>query len=67
MKVSEVRELSTEELAQKERDLVRELWRARFDNHSNQLDDTSKISKLRKDIARVKTILSERQRKEGQE
>ncbi|MBW1762927.1 MAG: 50S ribosomal protein L29, partial [Deltaproteobacteria bacterium] len=38
----------------------RQLWKARFDNHTNQLDDTSSIPKLRRDLARVKTILTER-------
>jgi large subunit ribosomal protein L29 len=40
--------------------LRRQLWKARFDNHTNQLDDTSTIKKLRQDLARVKTILTER-------
>jgi ribosomal protein L29 len=43
-----------------EADLARELWQARFDNHTNQLDDTSSIKKLRRRIAKVKTILTER-------
>lgn len=60
MKAAEIRELSEAELFSKERELRRELWRARFDNFSNQLDDTAKIKHLRRDIARVKTILVER-------
>ena len=61
MKISEVREKSSEELQSLEGDLKRKLWKARFDNLSNQLDDTSSIPALRRDIARVKTVLTERQ------
>ncbi len=40
--------------------MARELWKSLFSNHSNQLDDTDKIRRLRRDIARVKTQLVER-------
>ena len=66
MKAEDIRENNTtDELVILERDLRRKLWKARFDNHTNQLDDTSEIVKIRKDIARVMTILTER-RKTGQ-
>lgn len=66
MKAEDIRENNTtEELVILERDLRRKLWKARFDNHTNQLDDTSEIQKIRKDIARVMTILTQR-RKTGQ-
>ena len=61
MKISDVREKSTEELKGLEQDLTRDLWRKRFDNHTNQLVDTSSINKLRRDVARVKTVLTERE------
>ena len=60
MKTSEIREQTDEELRNTQTDLARELWQARFDNHTNQLDDTSTIPKLRRRIATVKTILTER-------
>ena len=60
MKNAELREHTDEELRNMEADLSRELWQARFDNHTNQLDDTSSIKKLRRRIAKVKTILTER-------
>lgn len=63
MKATELRDESVDELRERERDLIRELWKARFDNHTNQLDDTAKIRRLRRDIARVKTILVERAEK----
>jgi len=60
VKTTEIREKSTDELEGLEQDLARQLWKARFENHSNQLDNTSNIPKLRRDVARVKTILTER-------
>ena len=60
MKTSEIREQTDEELRNTQTDLASELWQARFDNHTNQLDDTSTIPKLRRRIATVKTILTER-------
>jgi large subunit ribosomal protein L29 len=60
VKVSELREQTDEELRERERDLTRELWQSRMDNYTNQLDDTAKIRRLRRDIARVKTLLTER-------
>lgn len=65
MKPQDVREQSTEELVIMEGDLRRQLWKARFDNHTSQLDDTSSIPKLRRDLARVKTILTERRAAEA--
>ena len=65
MKTSELRENTEQELEQQERDLTRELWKTRMDNYTNQLDDTAKIRRLRRDIARVKTILVERRSAEG--
>ena len=60
MKPEDIRGNSVEELSVLEGDLRRQLWKARFDNHTNQLDDTSSIPKLRRDLARVKTILTQR-------
>jgi large subunit ribosomal protein L29 len=60
MKAAEVREKSNEELTELEAGLRRQIWKARFDNHSNQLDDTSSIRKLRRDLARVKTLITQR-------
>lgn len=60
MKASELREQTIDELKEQERDLTRELWKTRMDNHTNQLDDTAKLRRLRRDIARIKTILTQR-------
>lgn len=62
MKASELREQTVAELEQSERDLMRELWSLRMKNYTNQLDDTARVRTLRRDIARIKTVLAERQR-----
>ncbi len=60
MKPAEIRERTTEDLQELEKDLTRQLWKSRFDNHTNQLDDTAKVRRLRRDVARVKTVLVQR-------
>lgn len=61
-KASEFRERTAQELERLEGEITRELWKARFDNFTNQLDNTSKIRRTRRNLARVKTILTERKR-----
>ena len=63
MKTSDLREQTVSELEEQEKNLQRELWKTRMDNYTNKLDDTAKIRRLRRDIARVKTILT--QKKQG--
>ena len=63
MKTAEVRERTTADLRELEKELTRQLWKSRFDNHTHQLDDTGKVRRLRRDVARVKTILAERAKK----
>ncbi len=62
MKNDELRKQSDEELVELEKTMARDLWKSRFANHSNQLDDTNKVRRLRRDIARMKTIQGERTR-----
>ena len=57
MKASEIRELSAEELESKLKDLKAELFNLRFQLAINQLDNPMRISAVKKDIARVKTVL----------
>ncbi len=64
MKISEMRERPTSDLQNLEKELVTKHWKARLDNYTNQLDDTSQLKKLRRDIARAKTALVERTRQE---
>ena len=59
MKAKEVRELSTEQLNQKLGELKKDLFNLRLQHAINQLDNTMRIKAVRKDIARVKTVLRE--------
>jgi large subunit ribosomal protein L29 len=60
MKVNEMRALSAEELKTKLADAREELMKLRFQIISGQLTDTSRMPVVRKDIARMETILNER-------
>lgn len=64
MDTAEIREKTLDELKELDADLRRQLFKARFDNHTNALDDTASIGRLRRDIARVATILTEKQAQE---
>ena len=57
MKASEIRELTAAELEKKLKDLKAELFNLRFQLAINQLDNPMRISAVKKDIARVKTVL----------
>lgn len=57
-----LRELSIEELQQKVGDLMEELFNLRFRNSVRQLDNPLKIRDVRRDLARVHTILREREK-----
>ena len=59
MRASEVREMTTAELESKLKDLKAELFNLRFQLAINQLDNPMRTSAVKKDIARVKTILRE--------
>ena len=61
MKARELRELSIEELQQKDRELVEELFNLRFQLATGQIEKVGRISMVRRDIARIKTIQRERQ------
>ena len=65
MKASEVREMTTAELESKLNDLKAELFNLRFQLAINQLDNPMRISAVKKDIARVKTILRENEIKDS--
>ena len=60
MKAREMRDKTDSELGEMQRDLSRDLWNARFSNFTNQLDDTAKIGRLRREISRVITITAQR-------
>ncbi len=60
MKIQEIRELSPEELEQKERELRRELFNLKFRKATGQLDNTARLRLLKRDLARVLTSMRER-------
>jgi large subunit ribosomal protein L29 len=60
-KAAELRELSTEELRDRERELEQQLFRLRMQKATGQLESPAKFRALRRDLARVKTLLRERQ------
>ncbi|MCK4245961.1 50S ribosomal protein L29 [Candidatus Bipolaricaulota bacterium] len=60
MKAVEIRELTVEELEQKESELKRKLLNLRFQKVTGELDNIAELAKTRKDIARVLTIKSEK-------
>ena len=61
MKASEIRALSVDELQSKLVDLKTDLFMLRMQHATNHLDNPTKISAVRRDIARVKTVLREKQ------
>lgn len=67
MKVKEIRNMSSEELMKKADDLKGELFNLRFRLATGQLDNPQSIKMVKKDIARIKTIIRERQLQEGKE
>lgn len=61
MKIQDIRDLSMQELEDKVKDLKEELFNLRFQNATNQLDNPKRIASVKKDIARVKTVLKEKE------
>lgn len=60
MKVNDIRNLEVEAIAAKVGELSKELFNLKFQLHTGHLENTAKISAVRKDIARVETILREK-------
>ena len=63
MKAKEIREMSLVELNQKLRDLKAELFNLRFQLAVNQLDNPMRIKAVKKDIARIQTVIREQELK----
>lgn len=59
MKVKEIRELTTAEMLDKEKQLKEELFNLRFQLVTGQLENTARIKEVRQSIARIKTVLRE--------
>ena len=60
MKVEDLRQKSQDELNQEVLDLRKEAFNLRFQRASGQLENTSRVRQVRRDIARIKTVLHER-------
>jgi len=61
MKAKEIREMSVSELEAKLKDLKAELFNLRFQHATKQLDNPMVVASVKKDIAKVKTILRQKQ------
>jgi large subunit ribosomal protein L29 len=61
MKAAELRELNDAELANRMREFREELFNLRFQNATGQLDNSTRVGEVRKDIARCETLLRERE------
>lgn len=61
MKIQELRELSTDELRTKETELRDQVFKLRFQKSLGQLENPLKIRNLKREIARIRTILKERE------
>ena len=67
MRARELRELSIDELSQKEKDLKEELFNLRFQRATGQLENLMRLTQVKRDIARVKTMLGEKEGKDKDE
>lgn len=65
MKASELRELTVDELREKERQFVEEQYNLRFQTVTGQLENSGRVKEVRKILARIKTILREKRTKSG--
>ncbi|HEX8258825.1 MAG TPA: 50S ribosomal protein L29 [Rubrobacteraceae bacterium] len=66
MNVAEVRELDVEELQQRVAQTRRELFNLRFQHATGQLENTGQLKEVRKNIARLLTVLNQKQRENAQ-
>ena len=60
MKIKEIKELSSEELVGRKRELRQESFNLRLQQQSGQMERPSRVKDIRKEVARIETVLSER-------
>ena len=60
MKVNDLRTMNEEELQAKEKELKQELFNLKFQLHTGRLENSAKLSAIKKDVARIKTLLQEK-------
>ncbi|HET9419395.1 MAG TPA: 50S ribosomal protein L29 [Chthoniobacterales bacterium] len=66
MKIKEIIEMSTDELLTKKRDLRQESLHLRLQQQSGQLEQPSRLRLLRRDVARIETVLTQRTKENAQ-
>ena len=66
MKVAEVRELGVDELERRVAETRRELFNLRFQHATGQLENTGQLQEVRRTIARLLTVLNQKQRENSQ-
>jgi large subunit ribosomal protein L29 len=66
MKIKEIIEMTTDELLTKKRDLRQESLHLRLQQQSGQLEQPSRLRLLRRDVARIETILSHRSQQQAE-
>jgi large subunit ribosomal protein L29 len=66
MNATDLRDMETEELMEALADAKEELFNLRFQLATNQLDNTARFKEVKKDIARIRTVMRERERTEEQ-
>lgn len=65
MKASELRDLTIEELTQKEKELRKELFNLRFQKVTGEIENPMRIRQVKRDIARILTVKNEKLKKES--
>jgi len=60
MKAKDIRALTTDQMLEKEKQYKEELFNLRIQQATGQLENTARLSKVRKNIVRIKTVLSEK-------
>ena len=65
MKAKELRDLTAEELLKKKKDLKEEIFNLRFQHSTGQLENTSRMKLLRRDVARIEMALREKELQVG--
>lgn len=65
MKTSDLRDMAVADLLQKETDLRKELFHLRFQQATGEIENPMRIRAIRKDIARILTLIAEKKKSEG--
>lgn len=60
MKAGELRDLTADDLVKKDQELAEELFKLKFQHSVRPLENTARLRQLRKDIARVKTVINQK-------